>query len=499
VRDKISILSALLFGLAIIGSCGGTNHNMTTQEVPVLVSISDQPSSLGVLSFDIQITGACLLTSSNATATSCSGAQNLLPEAPMTVQLQNMQTPQQSDVLATTNVQPGTYTAVLITFGTATTAVNVDPNSTDRDSATPPNSCTAGATPEICELSPTLTSSSISLPFANAATLSAGQPAIFAIEFSVADSLVGATTGGTTTFTITPVAAVSLAITPGGNGNLIDVSDVTGPVTNIEPGGFTLTDSATGQAVTVATFTGTTTFSGFSSCTTHNLACVQDGQIVSVNYAVSDTSPLVLTASSVTDNDGFQNGQAFAGTIVATTPAPMVLVTTVPAGNTQGVTVGQVLTLVPPASSTGFSVALPAGQTLPSSVSFAAAGDLVIGQNALIDATGVSGGVVTSDAIALEPTQFNGTISAITSPNLTVNGLNNFFNDNGIATVQVQTGSQTTFGGTVATTGFKGLTVGDEANFDGFLFNGGAGQSPVVFGESIFDFGSSAGAAKKGN
>lgn len=494
MRNKISILSVLPFLLAFLGACGGSSHNSTPNEVPVVVSISDQPSNLGVLSFDLQITGACLLTSSNAMATSCSGAQNLLPQTPVTVQLENLQTPLQADVLATTNVQAGTYAAVLITFGTATAAVNVDPNSTDKDSATPPHSCTAGATPKICELSPTFTASSVTLPFASAATLSPGQPTGVSMEFSVADSLVGATAGRTTTFTITPILAVSVIGGTNSGGSLIDVSNITGPVTGVATTSFTVTDDTTGQAVTVATFSGTTSFNGFTNCNTNNVACVQVGQIVSVNYTVSDSTPLVLSAASVTNNDGFQNGQAFEGTVVATTPASMVLVTAVTAGNTQGVTIGQVLTLVPPAS-TGFSVAVPVGQTLPAGASFAAAGDLVVGQNVLIDSTGVDDGVVTSDAIALEPTQFNGTVSGLTSPNLTVNGLNNFFSDNGIASIQVQTGTQTTFGGTVAT--FNGLTVGDEANFDGFLFSGGVGQSPIVFGENIFDNTSNPGAMKK--
>jgi hypothetical protein len=495
VRNKISFISVLPLLLAFLGACGGSGHNSTSNEVPVVVSMSDQPSNLGVLSFDIQITGACLLTTSNAMATSCSGAQNLLPQAPMTVQLENLQTPQQADVLATTNVQAGTYTAVLITFGTATAAVNVDPNSTDKDSATPPNSCTAGATPEVCELSPTFTTSSVTLPFATAAPLSPGQPTGIAIEFSVADSLVGTTAGRTTTFTITPILAVSLAAGTNSGGNVIDVSNVTGPVTGVATSSFTVTDDTTGQPVTVATFSGTTSFNGFTGCNTNSIACVEAGQIVSVNYAVSDTNPLVLSAESVTDNNGFQNGQTFEGTVVATTPDPMVVVTAVAAGNTQGVTIGQVLTLVPPSTSAGFSIAAPAGQTLPAGVSFAAAGDLVVGQNVLIDSTGVGVGVVTSDAIALEPTQFNGTVGTITSPNLTVNGLTNFFNDNGIASVQVQTGTQTTFGGTVTT--FNGLAVGDQANFDGFLFNGGVGQSPIVFGENIVDNGSNPGAMKK--
>jgi len=497
VRNRVFILSVVPFLFAFLGACGGSSHHTMPNEVPVVVSISDQPSNLGVLSFDLQITGACLLTSSNAMATSCSGAQNLLPGAPMTVQLENLQTLQQSDVLATTNVEAGTYTAVLITFGTATAVVNVDPNTTDKDSATPPNSCSAGGAPTVCKLSPTFTTSSVTLSLPSAATLSAGQPTSVFIEFSVADSLVSATAGRTTTFTITPVMAVGLSTAAGANGSLIEVNNVTGPVTNVQSTSFTVMDAATDQPVTVATFTGTTIFNGFSNC--NSMACVQVGQIVSVNYAVSDSSPLVLSASSVTNNIGFQDGQAFEGTVIAAAPTPIILVTEVLAGNTQGVTVGQVLTLVPPSTSAGFSIAVPAGQTLPAGDSFAAAGDLVVGQNVLIDSAGVDAGVVTSDAIQLEPTQFSGTVSSIASPNLTVNGLNSFFNDNGIATVQVQTGTQTTFGGTVATSGLKGLTVGDEANFGGFLFSGGAGQSPNLFAENIFDNTANGAAAKKAN
>ncbi len=493
---KISVLSVLLLLLVFFGGCGGSGHG--SSEVPVAVSISDQPSSVGVLSFDIQITSACLLTSANAFATDCSGAQSLLPDVPMTVQIENMQTSQQSDVLATTNVAPGTYTAVLITFGTAAVAVNVDPNSTDRDTATPPNSCTAAATPAVCELSPTLTTSSVNVPFPKAVRFSGGQPTNVSIEFDVADSLVSVTTGTTTTFTIDPGVGVGVSTVAGADGNLIDVSNVTGPVTSVLATSFTLTDSATGQAVTV-TPGANAIFSGFSGCSANNLTCVLTNQILSIDYSVSDTSPLVLAAISITDDSGFTFGQTFEGTIVATTPTPMILVTQVPAGNTQDVTVGEVLTLVPPATSAGFSVGVPAGQTLSAGLTFAGSGDLVVGQNVLIDSTGITTAgdtsTSTADQIELEPTQFSGTVSTITSPNLTVSGLNNFFNDNAISTIQVQTGTQTTFGGTAAS-GFKGIAVGDQANFDGFLFNGGTGQSPIVFGENIFDNGAPVEAVK---
>jgi len=507
VSKKITSLAIIAYLLIFIGGCGGSGHSSTTtNEVPVVVTISDQPSNLGVLSFDLQITGACLLTSADATATTCSGAQSLFPtnQGTITAQLDNLQTSQQSDVLATGTVEPGTYTAILLTFGTATAAVNVDPGTTATDTATPAHSCTAGATPAVCELSPALTASSVNVPFASPVMLVAGQPVDISVDLNVAGSLVEATAGVTNTFTITPDVSVSANTTAGSDGNLVDVNNVTGTVTAVHTSSFTITDSATGQPVTLALATGSTptVFNGFGSCMSSNLSCIQTGQIVTTNFSVSDTNPLALTASSITDNSAFQDTGAFQGTIVETGATPMVLVTGVPAGNTQGVTVGQTLTIVPPTTSAGFSVATPTGQTLPAGVSFAGPGDLVVGQNVMIDSTGITtaGNVstATADQIMLEPTQFNGNVSAITSPNLTVNGLNNFFTDNQITSMQVQTGTQTTFGGTVATTGFNGITVGDQANFDGFLFNGGVGQPPIFFDEGVFDNGTTP-AVKKSN
>jgi Domain of unknown function (DUF4382) len=501
VRKKISALSVLPMILAIVGGCGGSGHHVTpSNEVPVVVSISDQPSGLGVLSFDLQITGACLLTTADATATSCSGAQNLLTNTPVTVQLENLQTSQGADVLGTGEVPANTYTAVLLTFGTATAAVNVDPGATDNDTATPPDSCTAAATPTVCQLSPAVSPTSVTVPFSTPAVLTAGQAVNISIDFSVANSLVEATVGTTNTFTIDPAFTVSANTTAGADGNLLDVSQVTGTVSNVTSTGFTVTDMATGQPQVITTATGTT-FNGFASCTTGNLACVANNQNVTVNFGVSDSSPFVNTATSVNDNGGIATGQGFEGTIVETGATPMILVTSVPSGNTQGVTVGETLTLVPPTTSAGFSVALPAGQTLPAGVSFAGAGDLVVGQNVLVDSTGVTtaAGIstTTADQIIMEPTQFNGTLSAINSPNVTVSGLNNFFLDNNIEQVNFETGTQTTFGGTAATTGFNGLTVGDQTSMNGFLFNGGVGQPPVVFGESVFDNGAAADAVKR--
>jgi hypothetical protein len=500
LRTMIPALLVLPMVTALIASCGGSSHHTTPNEVPVVVSISDQPSNEGVLSFDIQVTSACLLTSANATATSCTGAQNLIT-SPVTVQLENLQTSQSPDVLANTQVPAGTYTNVLILFGTATAAVNVDPGTTANDSV--PNSCTAGATPTVCELSPAVSPTSVNVPFSTPAVLTAGQPVDIAIDFNVASSLVATTVGTTNTFSVDPTVTVTDNTTPLADGNLLDVAPITGTVTTVGSNSFTVTDSTTGQPVTFAVNTGTnpTTFNGFGSCMGANLSCVQANQVVTVNSTFANSSPLTQTATSVTDNSGIAFGQGFEGTVIQTGATPMVLVTSVPAGNTQNITVGETLTIVPPATSSGFSVALPAGQTLPANLSFAGAGDLVDGQNVLIDSTGVvtTGGVstATADQIVLEPTEFNGTVSALNSPNFTVNGLNNFFTDNNIQAVNFETGTQTTFGGTVATSGFNGLTVGDQTNMNGFLFNGGVGQPPVVFGENVIDNGQVQSGARK--
>ncbi len=135
MRKKILTLSALPLLLAFIGGCGGSGHHTTPPpaEVPVVVTVSDQPpAGINVISFDLSITGACLLTSAESGATSCSGAQNLISSS-QTIQFANLQTPAQSDVVANTTVEAGTYTGVLLTFGTGTATVTVDPGDTFTD------------------------------------------------------------------------------------------------------------------------------------------------------------------------------------------------------------------------------------------------------------------------------------------------------------------------------------------------------------------------------
>src|SRR6202047_6248 len=195
VRKKILTLSVLPFLLAFIGGCGGSGHHSTPPpaEGPVVVSVSDQPpTGINVIFFQLTITGGCLLTSAEAGATSCTGAQNLFPVAPDTIQFANLQTPVDSDVVSSTNVAADTYTGVLLMFGTGTATVTVDPGQVFGDGTTTCDN-TAGTTPLVCQLAPAVSSSTVTANFSAPVMLTSGTPVQIAIDLNVGSSLVNTT------------------------------------------------------------------------------------------------------------------------------------------------------------------------------------------------------------------------------------------------------------------------------------------------------------------
>ncbi len=420
-----------------------------------------------------------------------------------------LQNPQQSEILSTTNVPAGTYSAVLITFSGTKTAINLDPGQTYTEGSG--NSCAyTGTTPIVCNnLAPAIPAS-VNVPIN--ATLTTGQATDIAIDFNVGNSLVS----NAGVLSITPSVTVTTNSTAAASGNRIDaagtsncattegvcVAQVTGPVTNVRSTGLTIIDSATGQQITVNTGANTT-FNGYSTnCAANNLTCVANNQIVTVGYSISDTNPPTLTATSISDNNGFGFGTTFEGTVVSTNPTPQVVVTAVPAGNTQGINVGEVVTLAPTAGAV-FSTSAGTGVTLPGR--FAGVGDLVVGQNLLIDSTGVvtAGGVntVTADAIQLEPTQFYGNASNIGTAgtgDFTVGGENSglsaLYVDNGITNIQVQDANNALYGGTI--TGCSSLTAGSPYYYNGYLMNSGTTGPPYFYDTSVYGGTTTAAAGK---
>jgi hypothetical protein len=495
VHKKILTFSALPLLLAFIGGCGGSGHHTTPPpaDVPVVVSVSDQPpTGINVLSFQLTITGGCLLTSAEAGATSCTGAQNLFPVAPDTIQFANLQTPVESDVVSSTNVQAGTYTGVLLMFGTGTATVTVDPGKVFGDGTTTCDN-TAGTTPLVCQLAPAVSSSTVTANFSAPVTLTSATPVQIAIDLNVGSSLVN-TTG---TLSINPTATVTENSTVGTDGNLVDVSQVTGTVTAVTANSVTITDSATGQPVTlnVGTSTVINNFPTSATCTTANtFACVQTGNVVTVGFGANGTTSLSFNASSINGNPGFNSTTAFEATIVQTTPTVEAVITAVPSGNTDSLTVGQVVTL----DATGATFSTSSSNTLPGQ--FLTSADFVVGQNVLIDASAFTAAapptlaIATADAVELLPTQINGMADNLAAPNLTIDGLNTFFTGNGITAVNAQTGSFTTFDGTVHQ--FSDMTAGEQLVFTGFLENPVAPGTPVFLTTNVFGAQATAAATK---
>lgn len=416
------------------------------------------PQGVTVLSFAVQVTGIKLEGSGSSSA-------NLLSN-PVTIQLQNLQTG--NEVLAQSSAEAGTYSSLVITLGSVSATVQNESGAAITVAGT---SC---ASASVCQISPSINQMSTTIssaPFP--LTLTAGTPVNLSLDFEV-NSSVGSD------LSVTPAITVSASSTALADSNLADIGGVTGTVTATGSNQFTVTDSATGNSLTLNTGT-STTFGGFGSCTAspQDSTCVQKNQIVNVNFGVGDNNPTTLTASSVNLENGFSQG--IQGTVVAVNPSTQqfTVVVTGTSGSVSGVAVGDEETITPGTGAT-FSVQSN-GATLPSGLNFTGTSNLIVGQSVQLDASSISGSTVTADQVMLAPTQFTGTSGTVNGTNVTINGLNGLFTNAGTTSIVADTGATTTFGGV---TGVTGLTNGNQVAVSGLLF--GTPTAPILV-TSAFD------------
>lgn len=469
-------LAVPLASLFIMGCGGSGHHTPPASQVPVVLTLQDQPpAGLTALSFGIQVSGVSLQPSDT------SQQSVALLTTPVTVNLSNLQT--LSTLLANTSAPAGTYSSITITLSTPQVSVI---NNTGAQLGDGTNNCAASAT-AACSLSPSLSVNSVvvsSSPFP--LTLTAGTPIQIGLDFNSDDSLT--ITDGT--LSITPTVTVTTNTTTNATtGNLADFASGTGQVTSASNNQVTVTDISTGQPLTFTT-TGTTAFTNFNTsatCTTANtFACVQAGQNVNFNFGVSGAAGSGPTLTSLNLNNGITNGVT--GTVISTNPFEVLVTSASPAfvGQDTGLTVGQVVQ-VNPSTGAAFS-AQTNGATLPAGLGFASSNDLGVGQSVMLDSTGFTAGTgtnpgsLTTDNVTLVPSQFGGSINSLdaTDQSFDLNGLNGLFTGNNINGVNVQTSSTgTTFtGGT--TNDFTGLAVGNTVDTGGLLFN-----SPTEGGQQV--------------
>lgn len=438
----------LIFAAVFMTACGGGATSTPLANATTFgITIRDNPpAGVTVLSFEIQVTGASLKTSS--------GSAVSLLTSPVEIELEKLQT--NSAFLSTLGVKPGIYDSLSLTFANPEMTIL---NQSGQPIVIGTQVCANG---QICELKPLLNTSSATLssaPFP--LTVSADVPVGLALDFDVNSSVQN-------NLSITPVlTAAQVAQSP--DGELEEEQELVGQVTGVGSGQFTLQDNSTGQSFNIMV-NSTTQFSDFSQagCATNDFSCVKTGQIVEVDLALMGTG--ILSAKEVQLEEG-ANVEELEGTVVSVNAAgnqfQMVVLDEEPLINSAPV--GSVVTVN---IQTGASFRVDNhGLTVPAGLSFASVSDLLAGQDIQIRTLSVSSGVggasANTDRVSLRGAQISGTVSAVGAPNFTVTNLNNLFMGAGINQIQVQTSSATQFEGVA---GVSGLGVNNAVSVEGLLF-----------------------------
>ncbi len=506
MRKTLPLLLAPALTVLLLAGCNSSLTSTTgtgssgSNTVPVAVSMTDDPpAGVSVLFFQVSLTDATLTP---ATGSPVSLLSNGTPIQVDVTQLQAL-----SAFLSTANAAAGTYNSLSLTFANPQLVIY---NESDTSLG---SSCTIGS---ICQLTPAFDDDSATQTFSTAPfplTLSSGSPLGLVIDFHL-DTVIqsdlsvnlSATNGVTVSELPPPPAPRQFGSLTGTVGTVTAASDQ-----------FTV-QTQWGRTFTIDTTT-STTFNDFpsSACTTAGIACLAQGQVVQVQ--VSGFSSGALTASQVTYVQQAA-AQTVEGTIVSIPPLPL------PVGETllkvilhQSPTANSALPLGGVASvavwgpgsgsntPTTFSIDSN-GFTIPSGYIFTAASGLTVGQNVQITITpgsitttgsGPSPDVwgpppslnFTASAIALEPSQLTGSITAIDSAttSFTLGFGGPFFapwpmaSPNAVSFDVVTTG-QTTYTG-FSTDTFDGLATGDFASVNGWLFPPATTGPPTIIAQSV--------------
>ncbi len=491
---------------SLLSGCGMSNVTSTNptqpsgDAAPVSLSMTDDPpQGVQVLFFQVSLTAASL--------TPAAGSSTSSP-----VSLLNGNTPIQIDVtqlqalsafLSTANVPAGSYSGLSLTFASPLLVIF---NQSDASIA---STCAVGS---VCQLTPTIDDSSAmvnvtSSPFP--VTVSANSPLGLLVDFhlnTIIQSDLSVNLGVTNGITVGELPPMTTPSPRFGflNGTVESV--------NASQSEFTL-QTPWGRTFTVET-TSSTTFSDFpsSACASEGFACLAQGQVVQAQISGVESGG-ILTASQVAYLQA-ANQQTVEGVIFSYSATGMKILlrgnptfsSALPLGGIASVTF---------ASGTTFSVDAN-GFTIPSGLTFASTENLTNGQTVKVDivpgsitATG-SGPTAswgpppsvsfTTNSVELEPGQTTGTISAIASPDFTLQSLvwppciasSTSACPEWVAliTTSVETTSQTTYTG-LATDSFDGLAVDDLVSVNGWLFENDNGlvdpavTPPVILAQTV--------------
>jgi len=399
-----ALIALTLLCSALLVACGGGTRNMTQpiNGVPMTLTIGDTPpSGVAVLFFEATITGASLQPSSSSTT-----AANMLT-APVEVEFTHLQT--DTAFLSLTNVMPGMYSGLNLTFGNAVLTI------INRGAAI--GSC---ATNAVCQLTPSFASSSVTV---------SSSPFPITID---ENSVVGIKLDLNVNSTVQSDLSLNPAVTvthfrqrhdSDEEQEMEDLDELEGQVTAVGMNQFTLTTRRTGQTFMV-NVDSNTVFEDFdrAGCTANpeDFTCVKKDQIVNVRLSENGMGTMLAKRVEFVTN---ASQQALKGTITSVDSSTQFhMVVFNEEIDVNGITEGApvAVTIAPNASfQVGMEETGEDGGFSFLGLSFASSADLMVGQDVQIRPTmeASSGGTVTvtTDLVRLWPSQISGQVGTIDS------------------------------------------------------------------------------------
>lgn len=418
------------------------------------------PAGVTILSFEIDVTGATLVSSSSSVP--------LITGEPIRVEVEHLQV--EKAFLSTAPVAAGTYDSIAVSFANPEMTIF-------NNSGAAIGSCANGAT---CELHPTLSPASITFsgaPFP--LTITANQPAGLLLDFNLNDSIQA-------DLSVTPaISFTQLTTAPGGeDGEMEEIDDITGQITVVDTANnqITVQDSSSGQTFT-AKVDSSTEIEDFERVGLANsFSSFQVGQIVEVDLMLMSDGTFTAKKVELKQPEGVNENQLDGQVVAIDSPTEFKMVLHDEALDDDGVEIGNILTVTLQDGAT-FQIDSD-GIPLPTTVTFVSAADLLVGQNVQIRIpSGSTGTSVTTDQVTLHRSQITGKVTSPGGIIFTVGNLPAYFTNASptITQIDVQTSPGTQFEGV---TDAAGLNVGDSVSVRGLLFKTSA--NPLLVADSVY-------------
>jgi hypothetical protein len=489
---SVVLLCSVLLGVLV--SCGKGSISADSvppnDSAPVSLTMTDDPpSGVAVLFFQVSLTGAALSPANS------SGSTVSLINNPIQVDVTQLQA--LSAFLASTNVPPGTYSSLSLTFANPQLVIF---NASDTALG---SSCAVGS---ICTLNPAIDNSATvnlsSAPFP--LTISSSIPLGLLIDFhlnTIIQSDLSVNLG--------VANGVSVSQVPAAAGQMPPFGFLTGTVKTVGASGSQFTmQTAWGKTFTVDVNSNTDLVDWPPCDSPGGISCLSAGSVVQVQVAAVESDGDLLAASVKWLLS--PNAQSVEGRLVSYSAGQIkLLLHSSPTATGNPPPPGAIATVT---LDSGATFAVDAnGFTIPSGFSFLSTDNLAAGQElqVAVDPGTLSCGTnsvipgpppsctLSTNSVQLEPGQITGTVSDISSPAFTLNYA--WFPECGpsacalvMAMVQttVETTSQTAYQG-FSSDNFPGLADNDLVSVNGWLFEADNGMldpavtPPVILAQDI--------------